>query len=203
MKLIRPNASARGWRLWSRELLVAVLSLFFLKPQYSSYVAAAQEAPDGSPGLGSIDDYTHRDNSRAPYLISELGVEVLGGNAQLDGTVVHGAVVIRVYPDGPAAQAGLLNEQHRVQSALLGAFILGSFFFPPAFLGTVVVSQSQIGEAHDTIIAVDSERVENVEQLEHAIAAAKSGQIIYLTVVRANARRQIRILSSQGAAQTN
>ncbi len=60
----------------------------------------------------------------------------------------------------------------------------------------MVVSQSQIGESHDTIIAVDSERVENVEQLESAIGAARTGQIIYLTVVRGGTRRQIQVFCS-------
>ncbi len=201
MKFATSNGTAKGRARSIRGLLAAIFLLSLFKTQYSTCLAEAQDTDGESPTIGSIDEYVHRQSPRGGYSIPELSLEVLNGTGQLDGALVTGAVVVRAYPGGPAAQAGLVNEWHGTQSALLGAFMLGSFFFPPAFLGAVVVSQSQIGEAHDTIIAVDSERVESVEQLENAVAVARTGQIVYFTVVRGGSRRQIRVFWSQTGAE--
>ncbi len=199
MKLMTTNGDGLSREASAPRLLIAVVFLSLLTT-YPSYPARAQDTTGGE--MGSIDDYVHRQSPRASYSIPELGAEVLDGTGQLEGASIHGAVVVRVYPNGSAAQAGLMSEKHGAQSVLLGAFIMGSFFFPPALLGTVIVSQSQIGESHDTIIGVDSERVEDVQQLENAIATARAGEIIYLTVIRGNARRQVR-LSYGNTAQEN
>jgi hypothetical protein len=56
--------------------------------------------------------------------------------------------------------------------------------FPPAMFMAVLVSQGDVGESHDLIIAVDGERTRNIADLEDALDRAHNGEIVYLVVVR-------------------
>jgi hypothetical protein len=98
-----------------------------------------------------------------------------------------------------ACSAGWLNgEQRNLGKAILtGAFIAGGLVFPPALLGALVLGESDIGESHETIVAVDSERTRDVEELERAIGKSHEGPILYLSVVRGGLRNQIRVFVRQ------
>jgi hypothetical protein len=52
--------------------------------------------------------------------------------------------------------------------------MVSALAFPPAIFGAVAIADSNLGESHDTIIAVDSERTRDVEDLENAIARMPS-----------------------------
>lgn len=163
----------------------------------------AQEQSNFSTSPGSVDDYIREQYAGFVREVPALGIEVSDGMGRLvTGSSICGATVIRVIPDGPAARAGLLNERNVGKLALTGAFVAAGLLFPPALFGAMVVGQSDIGESHDTIIAVDSERTRDVEELEDAIGKSGEGPILYLSVVRDGHRNQIQVFLRTGSDQT-
>lgn len=154
-----------------------------------------QENENFSSPVGSVDDYMREQHSGLAREVPELGLEVTEGTGSLaSGASLRGIKVIRVIPDGPAALAGLRDEQIIGKSILAGALFAGGLFFPPALVVAIAVAGSDIGDSHDTIIAVDSERTRDVQDLEDAIGKSKEGPIIYLSVVRAGRRNQLEVL---------
>jgi S1-C subfamily serine protease len=84
-------------------------------------------------------------------------------NAQLG---IEGVAIAEVFPDGPAARAGLQGVQlTRTRRLVLG----------------------------DRIVAVNGKPVKNEDDLRDAFEAAGPGASVTLTVVRQNARREVRI----------
>jgi len=65
--------------------------------------------------------------------------------------------------------------------------------FPPAIILLPAFASLPIGRDGDLIIAVDGSRVTNVVDFEDDIRDAQPGEILYLTVVRAGARLQLRV----------
>src|SRR5262245_41502432 len=169
------------------SLMIQGVMTLSVKAQDSNYIS--------SGGLGSADEYVREKNPGLIQEVPELGVTVRNGTARLEGGVeLRGAEVIRVIPDGPAAVAGLSGEQRNLGKAIVtGAFIAGGLVFPPALLGALVLGESDIGESHETIVAVDSERTRDVEELERAIGKGHEGPILYLSVVRRGLRKQTRV----------
>jgi S1-C subfamily serine protease len=173
--------------------MLVVLSLT-LQPTLT-YGVKAQDCGYGSSALGSVDDYLGKKKPSLGHDVPELGIEVRDGTSWLGtGVRVRGARVILVHPEGPAARAGLKNEQRSLGKEILtGAFIAGGLVFPPALFGALVLGESDIGDSHDTIIGVDSQRTRDVKELENAIHRSREGPIIYLSVVRDGHRSQMQV----------
>jgi S1-C subfamily serine protease len=126
--------------------------------------------------------------------IPELGIEVCNGTGKLtSGLSLRGPVVMRVTPDGPAGHAGFRNQENTTKSVLAGVLIAGALIFPPALVGAAVVADSNLRESHDTIIAVDSQRTRDVQELEDAIDRGREGPILYFSVIRGGRRSQIQV----------
>ena len=56
-----------------------------------------------------------------------------------------------------------------------------------------LISQNDVGESHDLIIAVDGERTRNIVDLQDALSRANDGEIVYLVVVRAGRRQCVAV----------
>lgn len=125
----------------------------------------------------------------------EWGIEIVNGTGRLEtGATLRGVRVIRVLPKLPAAPAGLRDQRNRGRAILLGALVAGGLIFPPILLAAFAVGQGDLGDSHDTIIAVDAERTRDVIELENAIRKGRGAPIEYLSVVRDSKRNQIQVL---------
>jgi S1-C subfamily serine protease len=154
-------------------------------------------------GLGSAQDYVQSyqdsyvrsypdfvDTFESPL----LGIAVKSGASWLErGSQVTGVEILTVAPGSPGATAGLQGSGPGVvhTTALLLGMLAAAAFFPPAMIG--VMTLSGIGQAHETIIAVDGERTRDVTGFEEAIEKAEAGEVVYLTVVSGGRREQIRV----------
>jgi S1-C subfamily serine protease len=117
------------------------------------------------------------------------------------GPSVTGIKVITVDPGGPAAIAGLQSERMIVRTVLTAGLAVGGLVFPPTLFVATLVSQGDVGESHDLIIAVDGERTRNIADLQDALSLADDGEIVYLVVVRGG-RRQCVAVRLPGALPT-
>jgi S1-C subfamily serine protease len=160
-------------------------------------IGPAAGSANQSQALGSVKDYVSGD----PYAVGEnedqvsaLGIEVANGESKLTrGLSVTGIKVISVDPDGPAAIAGLQSERMIGRTALTAALAVGGIVFPPAMFMAILVSQGDVGESHDLIIAVDGERTRNIADLQDALSREDGGEIVYLVVVRAGRRECVSV----------
>ena len=160
-------------------------------------IGAAAGSANQSQALGSVKDYVGGDS----YSVGEnedqvpaLGIEVTNGESKLTrGPSVTGIKVITVDPGGPAAIAGLQSERMMARTALTAALAVGGVVFPPAMFVAMLAQQSDVGESHDLIIAVDGARTRNIVDLQDALDRAHDGEIVYLVVVRAGRRQQVAV----------
>lgn len=160
-------------------------------------IGAAAGSANQSQALGSVKDYVGGDS----YSVGEnedqipaLGIEVTNGESKLTrGPSVTGIKVISVDPGGPAAIAGLQSERMLARTVLTAAFAVGGLVFPPALFVATLISQNDVGESHDLIIAVDGERTRNIVDLQDALSRADDGEIVYLVVVRAGRRQCVAV----------
>jgi hypothetical protein len=143
--------------------------------------------------LGSADDYV-QSNPADAYESTLLGIAVQNGTGELGhGLSVSGVEVLNVIPGSPGGAAGLQDCQPRVfrtTATIIGMLAAGALF-PPAISG--VMALSNIGQSHETIIAVDGERTPDIAEFEGAIEKAGPGEVVYLTVVSGGQREQIRV----------
>jgi len=177
----------------------AFVLLALILPEGACNAVRSQEPENSLSALGSIDEYVREEDplegsAESALEIRELGIEVRNGTGKLtSGASLPGPIVMRVTADGPAGRAGLRNQRHTTKSVLVDVFIVGALVFPPALFGAVAVADSNFGESHDTIIAVDSERTRDIQELEEAIGRSREGPLLYLTLIRRGRRRQIHV----------
>jgi S1-C subfamily serine protease len=158
---------------------------------------AAAGSANQSQALGSVKDYVGGDSDSVGEnedQVPALGIEVTNGESKLTrGPTVTGIKVITVDPGSPAAIAGLQSERMIARTALTAVLAVGGLFVPPALIVAILVSQSDMGESHDLIIAVDGERTRNIADLQDALSRAGDGEIVYLVVVRAGRRQCVAV----------
>ena len=194
----RCGLTARRWLPISKFLpLFALITITAPVVFAAEAIGAAGGSANQSQALGSVKDYVSGD----PYAVGEnedqvsaLGIEVVNGESKLTrGPSVTGLKVISVDPDGPAAIAGLQSERMIGRTALTAALAVGGMVFPPAMFMAILVSQGDVGESHDLIIAVDGERTRNIADLQDALSREDGGEIVYLVVVRAGRRECVAV----------
>ena len=164
---------------------------------------SAQSTSQGAPpNLGSVTEYMSKGGN--PALVSYLpllGVHVFEGHGDLvSGQRFKGLNVTSIDQGGPADMAGFRAERVQVFRAateagasvlLAGAILL----FPPAVFGISLIPDKDDVKAYDVIVAVDSVRTRNFNELADSLRNVKAGETIYLTVVRDGAREQLRLVA--------
>jgi S1-C subfamily serine protease len=129
--------------------------------------------------------------------VPELGLEVADGKGRLTtGTYVRGVRVIRIFPDGPAARSGFRDEHRVGKMVVVGALLALGLFFPPVIFVDRALENSSDLDSYGTIIAVGSERIHNLVELQNKIS--RGGPIVYLSMIRGGRREQIRIYLNNG-----
>ena len=120
------------------------------------------------------------EDSHRPY----LGLELEYTTQCYLGMEEHGFEVVSVYPNSPAAKAGLIGRTGSTPAGDLGA--LGSVLLGPVALITfpLLRNSGALGTAGDMIVAVDDVRVRNKDEIVHALGHLKPGDTTYITVIR-------------------
>ncbi|HLK80796.1 MAG TPA: PDZ domain-containing protein [Xanthobacteraceae bacterium] len=98
-----------------------------------------------------------------------IGIQVEDGKSTLDGRPLNGVAITKVWPDSPAALAGL-KGWHSVQMVKIVHL-----------------------EIYDLIIAIDGGRVRDIFDLDDSLHDLKPGEIVYFTIVRNRRREQISV----------
>jgi S1-C subfamily serine protease len=154
-------------------------------------VYQSKGSTEGDPRLLSLGEYIQG----SVIEVSLLGLELRGDQRKLkSGAFANGLLIVAVAKGGPAANAGLEALQEMPKQVLAGLAVTGSMVFPPAIILLPVLASLPIGRDGDLIIAVDGSRVSNVLDFEDDIRGAQPGEIVYLTILRAGARLQVRVL---------
>ena len=97
-----------------------------------------------------------------------------------------GAEPLEVQPLGIAVWDGTGNLEER--AGVRGAAVV----FPPAVMAVAMLaSQRDHAESCDLIIAVDGTRVRNTVDLVDALQDIRTGDAVYLTIVRQGQRKQV------------
>jgi hypothetical protein len=100
------------------------------------------------------------------------------------GMEEHGFEVVSVYPNSPAARAGMIGRTGSTPSGDLKA--LGSLLLGPVALVTfpLLRASGALGTDGDLIVAVDDVRVRTREEILHALGHLRPGDTTYITVIR-------------------
>jgi S1-C subfamily serine protease len=155
-------------------------------------VPAAAEPHGDVSNLQGVDDYLNTHGE--PVEISQLGIMARDGQATLDdGEKIAGVTVVDVSAKGAAAQSlGTHKVSHAlVGGALLGAGVASAVLFPPALIPVLMLANSHVGMSYDLVVGVDGQRVRNTMELMQSIADVRSGDTLYLSIVRGGHRLQI------------
>ncbi len=120
------------------------------------------------------------DNHHRPY----LGLDLEYTTHCYLGMEEHGLEVVKVYPNSPAARAGLIARTGSTPAGDLSA--LGSVLLGPVALMTfpLLRNSGALGTGGDLIVAVDDMRVRNQSELLTALGHIKAGDTAYITVIR-------------------
>jgi hypothetical protein len=113
-----------------------------------------------------------------------LGVELEYTTQCYLGMEEQGFEVVSVYPDSPAARAGLIGRTASTAKGELGA--LGSILLLPIAPITfpLLRKSGALGTPGDLIMAVDDVRVRSEEEILYALGRLKPGDTAYITVIR-------------------
>ena len=120
------------------------------------------------------------EDSHRPY----LGIDLEYTTQCYLGMEEHGFEVVSVYPNSPAARAGLIGRTGSTPSGDLKA--LGSVLLGPVALITfpLLRASGALGTGGDLIVAVDDVRVRTREEILHELGHLKPGDTTYITVIR-------------------
>jgi hypothetical protein len=120
------------------------------------------------------------DDSRPPF----LGFDLEDTTECYLGMEEHGFEVVSVYPNSPAARAGMIARTGSTPSGDLKA--IGSLLLGPVALVTfpLLRASGALGTDGDLIVAVDDVRVRTREQILHALGHLRPGDTTYITVIR-------------------
>ena len=187
-----------GTRVLNRLIAISIAIALALQGTALSGVQSAG-CDNTSTDLPSADDYMHEGGMPSLHEVPELGMEVADGKGRLTtGTYVRGVRVIRVFPDGPAARSGFRDEHRVGKMVVVGALLALGVFLPPVIFVDRALENSTDLDTYGTIIAVDSERIHNLLELQNKISRSGSGSIVYLSMIRGGRREQIRINLNNG-----
>jgi S1-C subfamily serine protease len=189
-RIFRPAAAA-----------VAVLTLVVLTVasagQVDAQIRVDPVPPDPQTQSSQIQGPNeYLDTRDAPVEVSQLGIEVRDDNAKLqDGREVRGVAVVDVARDaaGAAAFASHRTSRYVLTGALIGTGAAAAVFFPPAILVVAMLANSRVGQSFDLIIGVDGVRVRNTFEFVQAIGDVRTGDTLYLALVRDGRRVQIAV----------
>lgn len=165
------------------------------RPQAQPTDANAQpleQAPVAVPTLGTAQDYQNshapkasdnggKDASALPYLGVSVQFIVADDSSQKR---VQGFEIVSVDPQSPAEAAGL--RPRRTLSPLAATGTTVGQLAPPfdLIVMPLLKKAGKLGADGDLIIAIDDNLVLTPDDLRTALASSKSGDIIYLTVLR-------------------
>ena len=158
------------------------------------------------PNLGSVDDYSKNREypyyasppSASPSYVPMLGIHVFQNEGKLaSGQSLSGLAVTSVDQSGPAYDAGIRAQhlQMKKTAAEIGAatLVLGAAaFFPPVLVGIPLLARRMGSpKGYDVIVAIDAERIRDVNELENSLRYVKAGETIYVTIIREGQRVQL------------
>ncbi len=165
-------------------------------PEIEEYKAAQANTPGASPRFHSLHEFLNEAGGSSP-----IGLELREDSGKLTtGEKFDGLAIMDVRGGSPAAKAGLRPARNTTHAVLEGATLVAALVFPPAILATAILDQTKVGESYDMLIGVDGKRVYNLIDFEDQMRDAKSGDIVYLTIVRGGQRVQVPVLIPPGAA---
>jgi S1-C subfamily serine protease len=202
----------------SRQVLTSRL-LFLLAVvcavEFGSIRCGAADATNGAaldasvqpppPGVGTIDDYVGQRGgfgiAAAPARaeVPLLGITVFRDRGKLaSGEELDGLAVTSVDKLGPGYKAGIRAQRIEAKRAAeeVGATVLvlgAAAFFPPTLFVVPMLARMPSTKTYDVIVAIDAQRIEDVEELESSLRNATAGETIYLTIIRDGQRLQLRM----------
>jgi hypothetical protein len=120
------------------------------------------------------------DNHHRPY----IGFDLEYTTHCYLGMEEHGLEVVNIYPNSPAARAGLIGRTGSTAMGDLSA--LGSVLMLPVALVTfpLLRKSGALGTDGDLIVAVDDMRVRDEGEILSALGHIKAGDTAYITVIR-------------------
>jgi S1-C subfamily serine protease len=185
--------SQTRFSVWLLAIVIAAVlpNALAIASDNASVSYQSKDSTEGDPRLLSLGEYIQG----SVIEVSLLGLELRDDQRKLrSGAFANGLLIVAVAKGGPAANAGLEALQEMPKQVLAGLAVTGSMVFPPAIILLPVLASLPIGRDGDLIIAVDGSRVSTVLDFEDDMRDAQPGEIVYLTILRAGARLQVRIL---------
>jgi len=122
-------------------------------------------------------------NGRLGNSKSCLGITVNYTSYCFKGAEEHGLEVTSIDRNSPAEQAGLKASGER-GGMIAAAETASAFLAPLQLLTNGLLEKAAQGERGDLIVAVDDQRIRSQADFNDAMAKARPGDTIYLTVIR-------------------